>query len=64
MDILIGLAIATLLVIGWIYGNLFACAFLTLPLMLLFCLGLSDARRYRPATDRAAISGLLGTAQG
>jgi hypothetical protein len=38
MEILIGLTVATLLVIGWIYGNLFVCVFLTLPLLLLFCL--------------------------
>jgi hypothetical protein len=30
MHILIGLAIATFLVIGWICGNVFACVFLTL----------------------------------
>jgi hypothetical protein len=31
MEILIGLAIATVAVIGWLYGNLFVCVFLTLP---------------------------------
>lgn len=39
MEILTGfavLAIATLLVIGWIYGSLFACVFLTLPALLMF----------------------------
>lgn len=30
MEILIGLGIATVLVIGWFFGNMFACVFLTL----------------------------------
>ncbi len=34
MEILIGLAIATVLVIGWAKGNLFACVFLSLGLLL------------------------------
>ena len=32
MHILIGLAIATVLVIGWWHGNLFVCVFATLPI--------------------------------
>ena len=35
MEILIGLAVATVLVIGWVYGNVFACVFLTLGALLL-----------------------------
>ena len=31
MHILIGLVVATVLVIGWACGNLFACVFLSLP---------------------------------
>lgn len=31
MHILIGLVIATVLIILWLQGNLFACVFLTLP---------------------------------
>jgi len=31
MEVLFGLVIATLAVIGWAYGSLFACIFLTLP---------------------------------
>lgn len=31
MSILIGLGVATLLVIGWFVGSIFACVFLTLP---------------------------------
>jgi hypothetical protein len=31
MHILIGLVVATVLVIGWAAGNLFACVFLSLP---------------------------------
>lgn len=34
MEILIGLAIATVAVIGWFYGNLFVCVFLTLGTLL------------------------------
>lgn len=30
MEILIGLAIATVAAIGWFYGNLFVCVFLSL----------------------------------
>ena len=32
MHILFGLAVATVLVIGWFAGNLFVCVFLSLPL--------------------------------
>jgi hypothetical protein len=34
MAILFGLVIAALAVIGWCYGNLFVCVFLTLPLLI------------------------------
>jgi hypothetical protein len=34
MEILIGLALATVAVIGWFYGNLFVCVFLTLGALL------------------------------
>jgi len=33
MEILIGLAVATAAVIGWFYGSLFVCVFLTLPVV-------------------------------
>jgi hypothetical protein len=36
MHILIGLVVATVLVIGWACGNLFACVFLSLPTIGLF----------------------------
>ena len=35
MEILIGLAIATVAAIGWFYGNLFVCVFLSLGTLLL-----------------------------
>jgi hypothetical protein len=31
VHVLLGLAVATVLVIGWGFGNLFACVFLSLP---------------------------------
>ena len=31
---LVGLTVATILIIGWGYGNLFACVFLTIPITL------------------------------
>jgi hypothetical protein len=35
LELLIGLVIATVAVIGWFYGNLFVCVFLTLGFVLL-----------------------------
>jgi len=34
MHVLFGLAVATVLIIGWGYGNLFACVFLSIPVTL------------------------------
>lgn len=39
LELLVGLIIATVLVIGWVYGSLFACVFLTLCGVVLGALG-------------------------
>lgn len=43
MAILIGLAVATVLVIGCYYGNIFVCVFLTLSVWVIALVGASDA---------------------
>lgn len=47
MAILLGLCVATLLVIGWFVGSIFACVFMTLPVAavgLIFALQDTGAR--------------------
>ena len=42
MHILIGLAVATVIIILWARGNLFACVFLSIPIGLLMLLMIAD----------------------
>lgn len=53
MEILFGLAIATVLAIGWFYGNLFVCVFLTLGSLCGSSLGilLVATATHRDSTD-------------
>ena len=48
MEILIGLAIASVLVLGWFYGNLLACIFLTLGSLCIGGFGLILADNHHP----------------
>jgi hypothetical protein len=51
VQILFGLAGATVLVIGWIYGNVFACVFLTLGTIGILGFGALLAFAHGNATD-------------
>ena len=51
MKILFGLAVATVLVIGWTYGNVFACVFLTLGTIGIIGFGALLAFAHGNATD-------------
>jgi hypothetical protein len=43
IEILVGLLIATVAVLGWIAGNLFVCVFLTLPVAALGFIAATNA---------------------
>jgi hypothetical protein len=60
--ILIGLAVATLLVIGWGAGNLFVCVFLSLPVGLaaaVYGITSVDGSRTGPVLVCLALIGLI-----
>jgi hypothetical protein len=56
MEILIGLVVATLAVLGWFYGSTFACVFLSIPtaLFILLCCSADG-----PSAKQWALGGLL-----
>jgi len=56
MTILVGLAVATLLIMGWITGNRFVCVFLSLPVVGVAILALAT---HAPATPVAVCVGIL-----
>ena len=55
LHILIGLFLATLLVLGWISGNLFVCTFLTLPALGLMFIGLTSGADHTLAAQAALL---------
>lgn len=57
MEILLGLALATVAVIGWWYGNLFVCVFLTLGALLVAGFLALAMMRTDPSTSLAFIVG-------
>lgn len=57
MELLLGLAIATVAVIGWWYGNIFVCVFLTLGLVVSGLIGIALNTAARPEEGGLIIFG-------